>query len=93
LCQLDSYNFTCSGNGGSDGRFSTNTTEIMGRVLVKMAGSQTLKRVGANGRITGIKTDDDIRAYSADVISRTCFFLRTRLSAYFIKKVAVTNRS
>jgi gibberellin 13-oxidase len=31
------------------------------------------KRADTNGGITDIKIDDDIRAYSADVISRTCF--------------------
>ncbi|OEL13135.1 Cytochrome P450 714B3 [Dichanthelium oligosanthes] len=31
------------------------------------------ERVDRNGGITDIKIDDDIRAYSADVISRTCF--------------------
>ena len=31
------------------------------------------ERVDRNGWITDIKIDDDIRAYSADVISRTCF--------------------
>nr|CAB3500930.1 unnamed protein product [Digitaria exilis] len=31
------------------------------------------ERVYRNGGITDIKIDDDIRAYSADVISRTCF--------------------
>lgn len=31
------------------------------------------ERVDRNGGITDIKIDDDIRAYSADVISRMCF--------------------
>ena len=31
------------------------------------------ERVDRNGGITDIKIDNDIRAYSADVISRTCF--------------------
>ncbi|KAG2552168.1 hypothetical protein PVAP13_9KG430700 [Panicum virgatum] len=31
------------------------------------------ERVDRNGGVTDIKIDDDIRAYSADVISRTCF--------------------
>ncbi|CAN6295217.1 unnamed protein product [Urochloa humidicola] len=31
------------------------------------------ERLDRNGGITDIKIDDDIRAYSADVISRTCF--------------------
>lgn len=31
------------------------------------------EKVDTNGGIADIKIDDDIRAYSADVISRTCF--------------------
>lgn len=31
------------------------------------------ERVDGNGGTVNIKIDDDIRAYSADVISRTCF--------------------
>lgn len=30
-------------------------------------------KIEQNGGITDIKIDDDLRAYSADVISRTCF--------------------
>jgi hypothetical protein len=30
-CHPDFYNFTCSGDGESDGRFCTNTAEIVGK--------------------------------------------------------------
>ncbi|GJN31385.1 hypothetical protein PR202_gb19778 [Eleusine coracana subsp. coracana] len=52
--------------------------KVKGMVDLMADSAQTLlksweERVDTNGGITDIKIDDDIRAYSADVISRTCF--------------------
>jgi hypothetical protein len=53
-------------------------THTQGMVDLMVDSAQPLlmsweERVDRNGGITDIKIDDDIRAYSADVISRTCF--------------------
>ncbi|XP_062215695.1 cytochrome P450 714B3 isoform X2 [Phragmites australis] len=52
--------------------------KVKGMVDLMVDSTQTLlksweERIDKNGGITDIKIDDDIRAYSADVISRTCF--------------------
>ncbi|XP_062211148.1 cytochrome P450 714B3-like isoform X2 [Phragmites australis] len=52
--------------------------KVKGMVDLMVDSAQTLlksweERIDKNGGITDIKIDDDIRAYSADVISRTCF--------------------
>ncbi|KAL5217012.1 hypothetical protein ABZP36_017696 [Zizania latifolia] len=52
--------------------------KVKGMVDLMVDSAQTLlnsweERVDKNGGTVDIKIDDDIRAYSADVISRTCF--------------------